>query len=103
MAQLANPLLKSTNTKYRYAHGQRFVSWLPHLPSSSLLLAWEISRGWNYFLGPCTNVGYLDEAPGSRLHLGLAVVIAVICRVKHSMEGLYLSLSGLDSANLPFK
>ena len=36
----------------------------PCFPSSSLLVAWDSSRGQPKALGPCTRVGDPEEAPG---------------------------------------
>lgn len=41
----------------------RFVSWMIHLCSRSLLMVWEISREWLKFLDLCTHVGDLGETP----------------------------------------
>lgn len=44
------------------------------------------------YLGSCTHMGNPDEAPGSYLHPGTSLAIAVICEVNQQMKCLYKSV-----------
>ena len=70
------------------------------LPFQLPAVARESSRGWPRALGPCTRMGYPEEAPGSWLQIGSALASAVISGVNQGEE-IFLSL--LLSVNLPFQ
>lgn len=43
--------------------GFQFVSRLLYFTSSSLIMAWERSRGWRNALRPCTSMRYQEDTP----------------------------------------
>ena len=85
MAQRLNPHFTNTRISYR----GHFMSWLPHFPSSSLLVAWESSRGRPIALGPCVCVADPEEAPGCWLQVCSALAIAAMWEVNQWMEDFF--------------
>lgn len=66
------------NVQHRILYGHRFISQMRCLLSSSLLIAWEISRRRNKALGPCTHMGNPAETAASWLQISLAPLAKTI-------------------------
>lgn len=58
-----------------------FLSWLLHLQSNSLIMAWESTREWFKSLCSFTHVREPEEIPASWLPAGSVLAIVITCRV----------------------
>ena len=91
MTVQANFAPHSTSNHY----GHWFMFRLLRFPFSSLLVAWESSRGRPKAFGPCTHMGDLEEDPGSWLWIQIrsALAIAATWGVNQQMQDLSVSPS----------
>ena len=55
----------------------QFISWLLYFPYCSPLESWETGRRQPKSLGPCINMGDLEEVPDSWLQISSASVVVV--------------------------